>query len=368
MQAEVNPSDGEKLSTVVANWLPRFLANGLDALQVQGVLAGIERWDQWADAWTASAREWEERAVAAQAAGHETTAGEHFQRAALTLQFAQFVLTEDDAAREAIHRRQAELYRNAAPRLRPPALPVSIPWGSTGESALPGFLRRPTELPEIGLVLLVPGLESTKEQFSTYEPYFLNRGLATLSFEGPGQGETWYETPFSDEAFQQAFAAVLDFAAGLDGVDERRIGVVGTSFGGYLALKCAGSAPTLACVVDIAGPYDLAGFDQLQPVLQEGFARIVKAPDSATAKERLADVSLDGVLDRLQVPVLIVHGAKDAVIVPEHAQRISAALDGRAELWLEADGNHACNNKYAVIRPAVADWVADRVTEAGSRP
>ena len=240
MQAEVNPSDGEKLSTVVANWLPRFLANGLDALQVQAVLSGIERWDQWAAAWTASAQEWEDRAEAALEAGHETTAGEHFQRAALTLQFAQFVLTEDDAAREAIHRRQAELYRTAAPRLRPAAQPVSIPFGST---SLPGFLRRPTQVPEIGLVLLVPGLESTKEQFSTYEPYFLNRGLATLSFEGPGQGETWYETPFSDAAFQQAVTAVLEFVAGLGDVDERRIGVVGTSFGGYLALKSAGSPP-----------------------------------------------------------------------------------------------------------------------------
>ena len=364
MQAEVSPSDGEKLSAVVDNWLPRFLANGLDALQVQGVLARIERWDQWATAWTESAQEWEDRAESARTAGHETSAGQHFQRAALTLQFAQFVLTEDDAAREAIHRRQADLYRIAAPLLRSPALPVSIPFGS---SSLPGYLRRPTTRPEAGLVLLVPGLESTKEQFSTYEPYFLDRGLATLSFEGPGQGETWYETPFSDTAFQEAFAAVFAFVAGLGDVAEGCIAVVGTSFGGYLALKSARASAGLACVVDIAGPYDLAGFDDLQPVIQDGFARITKAPDLATAKARLSDVSLDGALDDLDLPVLIVHGEKDTVIVPAHARRIKEALQGRAELWLEPAGNHGCNNMFSVIRPAVADWVADRVAEARSQ-
>jgi alpha-beta hydrolase superfamily lysophospholipase len=364
VQAEVNTSDSEKLSTVVANWLPRFLANGLDALQVQAVLAKIDRWDQWAPAWTESAQEWEDRAVAAQRAGHEISAGQHFQRAALTLQFAQFVLTEDEVAREAIHRRQADLFRIAAPLLRPPSEAVAIPFRST---SIRGFLRRPVASPELGLVVLMPGLESTKEQFSTYEPYFLDRGLATLSFEGPGQGETWYDTPFSDAAFQDAFAAVLAFVAGLGDVEESRVALVGTSFGGYLALKAASNGVGLACVVDIAGPYDLAAFDELQPVLQDGFARIVKAPDLATAKALLEDVTLDGVLDGVRAPVLIVHGGKDAVIVPEHAHRIKDALQERAELWFEPDGNHACNNMFSVVRPAVADWVADRVAAVRSQ-
>ena len=360
MQAEVDPGGGEKLSTVVDNWLPRFLANGLDALQVQAVLARIETWDQWADAWVDSAQEWEDRGRAALAAGHDLTAGAHLQRAALTLQFAQFVLTEDEAAREAIHRRQADLYRTAAPLLQPPAEPVAVPFA---ETTLPGYLRRPIARPEIGLVLLIPGLESTKEQFSTYEPYFLERGVATLSVEGPGQGETWYEMPFRDRAFQDAVAAVVRYAEGLTDRGSGGLAVVGTSFGGYLALKSARSIAGLAGVVDIAGPYDLAAFDELQPVIQDGFQRIAQAPDLDAARTLLADVTLDGALDDLAAPVLIVHGERDAVIVPEHARRIHRALDGRAELWLEPEGNHACNNQYGAMRPAVADWVVDRLTE-----
>jgi alpha-beta hydrolase superfamily lysophospholipase len=350
----------DKLEAVVANWYPRFLANGLDGLQVRDTLARIERWEQWAPEWTASARAWEERGQAALDAGHTVTAGEHLQRAALTLQFAQFVLTEDVDQRTAIHRRQIELYRQAAPLLRPPAEQVSMPFDG---GAVPGYLRRPADVSQPPLVILIPGLESTKEQFSTFEPYFLARGVATLSMEGPGQGEMWYERAFSDTDYRRAFQAVLDFARSLDDLDHDRLALVGTSFGGYLCLRCAPLAgDRLAGVVEIAGPYDLAAFDDLQPVLQDGFAHLVKAPDRATAKRRLADVTLHGALDDLQAPVLVVHGGRDAVIPPHEAHRIAAALGDRAEMWFEPEGNHSCNNLFSVVRPAVADWVADRLT------
>jgi dienelactone hydrolase len=354
----------DKLETVVANWYPRFLANGLDGLQVRDILRRIQRWDQWAPVWTASAQAWADRGEAAVAAGHLVTAGEHLKRAALTLQFAQFVLTEDIAQRSAIHHRQIAVYRSAAPLLRPPAQRVSMPFD---DGAVPGYLRRPVGVSQPPLVILIPGLESTKEQFSTFEPYFLARGLATLSMEGPGQGEMWYERAFADTDYQRAFRAVLDFVRSLDDIDATRLALVGTSFGGYLCLKCAPLVGAdLAGVVELAGPYDLSWFDDLQPVLQDGFAHLVKAPDRDTARRRLADVTLEGALDDLRSPVLVVHGGRDRVIPPREAHRIVAALGDRAQLWFEPDGNHSCNNLFSVMRPAVADWVADRI--AGSAP
>jgi dienelactone hydrolase len=348
----------DKLQAVIANWYPRFLANGLDGLQVRATLSRIQRWDQWAPEWTASARELQERGEAALVAGHPVTAGEHLQRAALTLQFAQFVLTEDVEQRASIHRRQIELYRRAAPLLQPPAEAVSMPFD---ETPVPGYLRRPAGVERPPVVILIPGLESTKEQFSTFEPYFLARGMATLSMEGPGQGEMWYRRPFSDSDYQRAFSAVVGYVRSLDGLDTRRLALVGTSFGGYLCLKCAPLVEGLAGVVEIAGPFDLSHFDQMQPVVQDGFMHLVHADDLATAKRRLADVSLEGALDGVRAPVLVVHGGRDTVIPPAEAKRIAAALGDRAQVWLEPEGNHSCNNLFSVVRPAIADWVGDRL-------
>jgi dienelactone hydrolase len=355
------PTSDEKLEAVVANWYPRFLANGIDFFDLRRTLDGVEGWADWADAWTASAERYEALGRAAVAERHRVTAAEHLRRAALTLQFAQFVLTDDPARRAALQARMQALYAEAAPLLDPPAVRTTIPYGE-GLTAV-GYLRLPRGAGRPGLAILLPGLESTKEQFSTYEPYFLRRGVATLSVEGPGQGEGALSAPFRDELYGTAMAAVGAAIGALPGVDAGRVVVVGTSFGGYLALRHAQRIPHLRGVVDIAGPFDLRGFGELQEVTREGFRDFVAAADQEEAGRLLADVALDGVLDGLRGPVLVVHGERDTIIRPHHAHRIAAALGDRATLRLEPEGNHSCNNLATVVRPAVADWVTDRLEE-----
>lgn len=354
-----------KLQAVVAHWYPRFLANGIDYFDLSRTLDAIEGWDDWADAWTATADRYDALGREALAERHRITAAEHLRRAALTLQFAQFVLTEDPERRARLQARMSALYAEAAPLLDPPAVRIALPYAH-GEVV--GYLRRPVGVDRPGLAVLIPGLESTKEQFSTYEPYFLRRGVATLSVEGPGQGEGSLSSPFRNDRYSVAMAAVGAATSGLDGgvdsLDAGRVVVVGTSFGGHLALAHAGAFPGLRGVVDIAGPYDLRAFDELQPVTREGFREFVGADDEAQASDLLADVTLDGVLDRLDAPVLVVHGGRDTIIRIEHAHRIVAALGDRATVRLEPEGNHSCNNLATVVRPVVADWVTDRLGSA----
>jgi dipeptidyl aminopeptidase/acylaminoacyl peptidase len=348
-----------KLEAVVANWYPRFLANGIDWFDLTRTLDAVAGWDDWADAWTATADRYEQLGRAALADGHRVTAAEHLRRAALTLQFAQFVLTDDPPRRRALQERMQALYRDAAPLLDPPAVRMEIAYGE-GRVVL-GYLRVPPGVASPGLVLLFPGLESTKEQFSSWEPYFLRRGMATLSVEGPGQGEGARYAPFRDALYGTAMDAVGAALDALAGVDARRIAVVGTSFGGYLALKHATRIPHLRAVVDIAGPHDLDRFDELQQVQRDGFRELTGAADEEETRRLLADVTLQGALDALRAPVLVLHGEQDRIIDVGHAHRIAAALGDRATVRLEPDGNHSCNNLATVVRPVVADWVSDRL-------
>jgi pimeloyl-ACP methyl ester carboxylesterase len=350
----------DKVAAVVGNWFPRFLANGLDYLDVSRTLAAVRSWDDWADAWAATADRYETLAAEAESAGHKLTAAEHLRRAALTLQFAQFVLTDDPERRAALHRHQCELYARAAGWLRPPAHRVEIP---TEVGVVPGYLRAPPSGAAAGLVLLVPGLESTKEQFSTLEPYLLDRGLATLSIEGPGQGEMRYRLAFRDERFALALSGVSSFV-------QRRapaahaVAMLGTSFGGYLALRHAANVANLVAAVDIAGPFDLRWFDDMQPVLQEGFMHLLDVDDRDLARGVLDGMSLEGILERARIPVLVVHGALDQVIPVGHAHRIAAGLGRLGTLRIEPEGNHSCNNLHTIVRPFVADWLRASIEEA----
>ena len=337
----------------MANWRPRFVANGVDALDLERILARVDSWERWADAWAEAAEAYERLGTAAQDEGHPATAASHLVRAALLYQFAHFVLTDDLDRRRALHRRQCDVYRRAAPLLRPPAVPVAIEHDG---ATMPGYLRAPEGPRPAPLAVLVPGLESTKEQFSTLEPFFLERGVATLSIEGPGQGEC--DVAWSDARWQDAFAHALEVARGLPGVDDRRVALVGTSFGGYLVLKAAARAEA-AFVVDIAGPHDLAEFDELQEVTRESFAVFAGASSPGEARAAAAEVSLEGHLEAVRARVLVVHGERDGIVPPRHARLIADALGDRAELWLLPEGNHSCNNLHTTVRPALADRVAD---------
>lgn len=368
----------ERLAAVVANWSARFVANDIDPLDVERTLAEVSDWSDWADAWERTADRYVALADAADEAGHRRTAAQHRRRAALILQFGQFVLNDDPARRRAMHRRQSDLYRLAAPDLSPAADPylLDVGTGRYGDVRVHGYVRLP-DAALLGVVLLIPGLESTKEQFSTFEPYLLERGLATVSIEGPGQGEAHADHPFLLGEFLVAYVAVRRSVAEDARLRALPVALLGTSFGGFLSLRCAVAddvAPDLAppdAVVAIAGPHTLTPLSALQPILQEGFVHLSGSSDVAEADARLADVTLSGHLDRLRSPTLIVHGDADRIIPVAHADRIAAdvrARDDAPEFTFDRveGGSHSCNNFHTVVRPRIADWLTDRLRAAAA--
>jgi len=241
--------------------------------------------------------------------------------------------------------------------------------GAGGAVEVIGYVRIPRDrgAGPVPTALLVPGLESTKEQFTTYEPHLLARGIATVSMEGPGQGEAWYAHPFALPAFARAFAAALDLIDSHEDLAGGPLAVIGTSFGGFLALRCtADHADRVTAVVDIAGPHTLTPLGALQSVLQEGFVHLTGARDVDHADRILADVTLDGSLERLAgVPTLVVHGDEDRVIPVAHGDRIVAEHPGPVRYERVVGGGHSANNLHTVVRPLISDWVADALATAG---
>src|SRR2546426_11912822 len=65
-----------------------------------------------------------------------------------------------------------------------------------------------------------------------YEDAFLNRGMATLAIDGPGQGEAEYEIPICGD-YERAARAVVDWIEKRDDLDSKTIAIWGVSLGGY---------------------------------------------------------------------------------------------------------------------------------------
>ena len=84
------------------------------------------------------------------------------------------------------HKKAVDIYTKALPYLNPPGERVSIPYNG---GTLYGNLRAPNGIKTPPVVILIMGLDSAKEEMFYNEQLFLDRGMATLTFDGPGQGE-----------------------------------------------------------------------------------------------------------------------------------------------------------------------------------
>lgn len=71
----------------------------------------------------------------------------------------------------------------------PPQEPVEIGFR---DIKMPSYLRLPIAAKKPPLVVLLGGLDTTKEEQMVINDLCVSRGLATLTFDGPGQGETFY--------------------------------------------------------------------------------------------------------------------------------------------------------------------------------
>ncbi len=351
-------SPDSRVQAAIANWGPRLIANGVDYNDFVRVTTSISCWDEWLDAWTAAADAHRSLAAGALDAGHSHSAGEAFLRAAVTYHFAKFVWVLDPERNRRATAAAVQALYDAHAILDPTAQRIEAPLDG---GMVVANLRRPKDAPgSAPLVVLIPGLDSTKEEFYLWESVFLDRGMATLSLDGPGQGEAGFALPIRFD-YEVAVAVALDAVAGIDGLDLARVGAAGVSLGGYYVVRAAAFEPRLRAVAGVSGPYALAAsWESLPPLTRETFAHHSGAADATQARERAAELNLAGVAETVRQPCLVVTGARDRVVPWQQTKLIADAVPG-SEWVLYEDGTHVCNNIPFKYRPLVADWMRDRL-------
>ena len=221
-----------------------------------------------------------------------------------------------------------------------------------------------TETAELHLELAAEagalGLDSTKEEFFNFERVFLDRGLATLSLDGPGQGEAGVGSPIRHD-YEVAVATALDALEGRRDLDLGRVGAAGVSLGGYYAPRAAAFEPRLRAVAGVSGPRNFGAlWDELPALTRASFAFYSGSPDGTTARERALELDLDDVARRISQPLLVIAGRLDRLI-PWESTKAVAQRAPNATFVLYDEGNHVCNNVAYRYRPLLADWLGEQL-------
>jgi dienelactone hydrolase len=355
---EAATSTDPRVASAVAHWAPRFVANGVLLADFQEVTGSITRWEDWCRAWCARAALHERLGHEALGQGCKLTAGEHLARAAVYYHFSKFVFVIDPDQMRAAHMKAVECKRLALPFLRPLGERVAIPFEG---SELAGVLRKPAGETRPPVVIMISGLDSAKEEMDAYEAPFHARGMATLAFDGPGQGEAEYELPIRGD-FEAPVKAVVDWLQMRSDIDPGRIGAWGVSLGGYYAPRAAAYEPRIKACISISGPYDWAElWDQLPVLTREAFRFRSHKKTQEEAREHGKSLTLKDAARRITCPLFIVGAKLDRLIPYQHAERIAAEARGPVELLMVEDGGHNANNRPYRYRSRSADWMAERL-------
>ncbi len=220
------------VASAIAHWGPRFTTNGVTVADFTRITDGIERWDDWCTAWSDAGAVHEVLGRDALEQGRYRSAGTHLAQAAVYHHFAKFVFVVDPAQMRAAHSRAVACLSDALPHLDPPGRRVEIPFEG---SRLVAVLRVPNARPHGDgphpVVLLLPGLDSTKEELGSTEQTFLDRGLATFTLDGPGQGEAEYDLRICGD-WSPVAEAVWTVLGRIEELDRSRLGVWGVSLAG----------------------------------------------------------------------------------------------------------------------------------------
>ncbi|HZS55971.1 MAG TPA: alpha/beta hydrolase [Bryobacteraceae bacterium] len=331
----------------------RLLADGVHYRDALDICAATPNWESWCDCWSRWAADGEKRGDIALAKGAKLTAADEYARAAVYYHYAQTLLYHDLAKKEATHARKVAAFNRAAPLFDPPIELVSIPFEGIG---LAGHFRVPHGVKSPPCVILMGGLDTTKEDYIIVNNYCIERGLATLAFDGPGQGETQFKMRWRQDNYR-AVSAVIDYLEKRPEIDSGRVGVCGRSMGGHYAPRAAAVDERIKAVVSWGAMYHLKDLSKIPEHVVQGLMYVSGTKSMIEAQTFFECLNLEGYAEKITCPLLVIHGGRDRITPMDHATRLIKETRGKVEALIWEDSIHCCHDRSHIVRPAIADFM-----------
>jgi len=345
------------VAQVWRRWEARFMGAGMDYNVLLRFKAQITDWNDWCKIWSLEAADREAFGDEARARGHTLTAAEAWSAAAMMYHFGgMYYICDMDQFHEA-HKKKLAAYAKALPLLQPEVERIEVPFEGM---RLAGYLRRPAGATRPPVIIIYNGFEGVKEESERRTSELLARGLATLTWDGPGRGESWERLPMTGN-YGPATKALIDYLETRSDVDASRIGATGPNRGAFLAAKSAAFDRRIKALAATSAGYDRRGTDWDDPYQVSFDLHIFHLGSIEALRERVnqMDLTLEGDAEKITCPVLVIAGGRDEKSHFSGSQRFFDEVRGHKEWVVFPDGERNGNNVPFKVRPRTADFLAD---------
>jgi pimeloyl-ACP methyl ester carboxylesterase len=299
---------------------------------------------------------------------HVRTAMNCWLRAANYYREAEFWLKPDDPRRLSTFDRCEHASRKFLLQLTPKAEIVEIPY--EGKSLPAYFIRSPNGGDRQPVLISVGGLDSFKDELWFITGHgALQRGISVLLVDGPGQGGALRRHGLVTRYdYEVPVGKCIDWLEQRGDVDSSRIAVSGSSLGGYYAARAAAMEPRIAACISHGAIWDIHERWKARGE-DHGLAGHIKwvfgAATMAQATEIAKPFKLEGVLEKMRCPYLIIHGGHDVLGVDEvrkvHEYATSHGVDATLRLTTEEEtgAEHCQHDNPTLGQELMIDWLCD---------
>ena len=333
----------------------------------------------WFREWAHQARAVEDRGRKLIDDGHTRSGAQFLHRASAYYHVGERFLQPKSKEGLDAYMRGVNCFRDAAKYIKRPRIEhVEIPYEGTTLPAIYVHAERTDDTKKVPAVVFFDGLDITKEiQYFKSVPDLVARGIACLIVDGPGNGESIrFRGLYLRHDTEHYATPTWEYLASRPEIDPKRIGVMAISLGGYYAPRAAAFEQRFACCLAWGAQWDYQKiwrerFERLAQaetpslsVAAQHISWVLNASSQADVLKRLEPFKLDGVVQKLSCPFLMLHGEGDEQIPLHEAQECFDAVGSKQKTMKiftrDEGGYHHCQiDNQSICSAYMWDWLED---------